>query len=114
MSKKQEKTKIIISYPRRPGFILKAHNLQQQLATHFGLSAVLEEHVDDCFTVDLNGTIIYSNSIEDNTHIDHTKIISAVGEYKKPLAMSPKVPPEPDTSDDPDHQSWINSVCSGE
>lgn len=114
MCEKQEKTEIIINYPRRPGFILKAHNLQQQLATHFGLYAVLEEHVDDCFTVDFNGTIIYSNSIEDNTHIDHTKIISAVGKYKKPLAMSPKVPPEPDTSDDPDHQSWKNSVCSGE
>ena len=115
MCNKQEELVITIFYPRRPGFILKAHNLQQEIATHFGLSAEVEEQVEECFKVLLNSTVIYQNITEDISHIEHNKIISSIGEYKQPLATrSVTEPPQPDDNDDPDHRQWMNSVCSGE
>jgi len=79
MCKKQNKVEIIIIYPRRPGFIMKAYQLQQQLVSQFGLCVLLEERIDDCFKVAFNGTTIYEKTTEDNSNIDHKKIISLIG-----------------------------------
>ena len=114
MCNKQEEFVITIIYPRRPGFILKAYNLQQEIATHFGLSTEIEEQVEECFKVVLNSTVIYQNPTEVISHIDHNKIISSIGEQKQPLTRSDKEPPQPDDNDDPDHRQWMNSLCSGE
>lgn len=114
MCEKREKIKITIIYPRRPGFIMEAHKLQRQLASQFGLSVLLEERLDECFTVVLNGTTIYTNLTEDESYIDHKKIISSVCGYKNPLVKSLEETPQPDDNDDQDHLQWMNSVCSGE
>lgn len=114
MSDNEKKIEITILYPRRQGFILKAHNLQQELAAQFDLSVRLEEHIDQSFKVLLNGQTLYTNPTEDNSHIDHQKIISSLRVYKKPAKLKPKEPAQPDYNDDPDHLRWMNSVCSGE
>ena len=64
---------------------MEAHNLQQQLASQFGLSVLLEEGLNESFTIVLNGATIYTNLTEAEPYIDHEKIISSIGAYKEPL-----------------------------
>jgi len=93
---------------------MEAYNLQQELSSQFGLSILLEERIDDCFSVVLNGTTLYKKETVNDSHIDHQKIISSVGRYTRPLVKNPEVQPAPDDNNDPDHLQWMNSVCSGE
>lgn len=114
MCKKQTTTEITIFYPQRPGFIMEAHNLRQKFVSRFGLTVSLEEGGDDCFTVVLNGTNIYSQSMEGNVHIDHQKIFNVIGKFRKPLPLKPEISSESNNDPDPDHLRWLNSACSGE
>lgn len=113
MYEKQTTAEITIIYPQRPGFIMKAHNLKQELVYQYGFSVLLEEGRDELFTVVLNETVIYSKPMEKNVHIDHQQIINAAANYKKPPLSKPTVQLEADDAD-PDHLRWMNSVCSGE
>jgi hypothetical protein len=114
MYEQQTTAEITIIYPQRPGFIMEAHTLKQEIVYRFGLSVLLDEGKNDYFTVVLNGTIIHSKPIEGNVHIDYQEIINAVANHKNPLVLNPEVPSEPDDDADPDHLRWMNSVCSGE
>lgn len=93
---------------------MEAHNLQQQLISQFGLSVLLEERLDESFTVDLNGTTIYTNLTQAEPYIDHEKILNSVGAYKKPLGKKMEETSQPNDDNDQDHLRWMNSVCSGE
>jgi len=93
---------------------MEAHNLQQQLASQFGLSVLLEEGLNESFTVVLNGATIYTNLTEAEPYIDHEKIISSIGAYKEPLEKKMEETSQPNDDNDPDHLRWMNSVCSGE
>lgn len=114
MCKKQTTAEITIFYPQRPGFIMEAHQLRQKFVSRFGLSVLLEEGEDECFTVVLNGTNIYSQPVAGTAHVDHQKIFNALGKYRRPLPFKPEVSSEPDDAPGPDHLRWMNSVCSGE
>lgn len=114
MYTEKENIEITIHYPRRQGYIMEAHTLSRHLDRTFGVSALLEEQQDDEFTVILNGKPIYSHVTEEDSGIDHQKILSSVGGYAKPLMMCHADTVPPDDNDDPDHIQWMNSFCSGE
>ena len=93
---------------------MQAHTLKQELVSRFGLSVLLEEGLDECFMVVLNGAIIYSKPMPENVRINHQKIINAVGKHKTPLVLKTEGISNPDVETDPDHLRWLNSACSGE
>ena len=96
------------------GCILKAYNLQQLLGASFGAAVELEERIGEQLSVSLNGAPIYSQSIDENLHIDTEGIIKAVCECNIALQETPELAAEGETDDDPEHRRWLNSVCSGE
>jgi len=114
MSSEQDNTELTIRYPQRQGCILEAFKLKQHLVVRFDLAVEFEEQLVDYFTVILHGVVIYSKPVEKACLIDHQEIITEVGRYTKTIAFPHEAPPEPDDTDDPDHISWMNSVCSGE
>lgn len=93
---------------------MEAHNLKKEIVSRFGSSVMLEEGIDECFMVVLNGARIYSKPMAEDVHIDHQEIINAVGKHKKPLVLKTEVISNPDDETDPDHRRWMNSACSGE
>ena len=115
-SVKEEKTTLLIRYPRRRGFILEAHKLQQQITAVFNLSAVVEEHAETSFALILDEATIFSEDISASAGIDHSVILEVVGAYLKPGAKISAAASENTDEDDndPDHRRWLNSVCSGE
>ena len=113
----EEKKKLLIRYPRRRGFILEAHMLQQLIKDTFNLSVEVEEHGEQSLSLLLEGESIYSKYFADSSGIAHDKIVRAVSEYEQPLTKIDEAASEvSDQSgdEDPDHRQWLNSVCSGE
>ena len=105
---------ITVVYPPLKGCILKAYNLQQLLGASFGAAVELEERIGEQLSVSLNGAPIYSQSIDENLHIDTEGIIKTVCECNIALQETPELAAEGETDDDPEHRRWLNSVCSGE
>lgn len=103
-----------ILYPRQPGIILKTYHLQQKLEALFGITATLEEHTDTSFLVLVNRKTVYSNMTASNFVFDHEEIVRAISKYKTPALSAPESDCEQVEPNDPEHQQWMNSVCSGE
>lgn len=114
MTEQQEKAFMVIRYPQRRGYILEAHNLQRQLTAIFDLSIEVEEHLDESFSILLNGSVIYSKPCDGTTGLDHKTIIKAIGNVKRNPEPSSPAQLTDEEADDPDHLLWKNSVCSGE
>lgn len=116
MADNQEKTKILIRYPRIRGYILKSYELQQLLTTCFEAAIELQEHAEHRLDLVLDETTIHSETASEHARINHRKCVEAVrknniAEHRRPASPSE---PEQKIDDDPDHRQWLNSVCSGE
>ena len=113
----EQKKKLLICYPGRRGFIFEAHKLQQQISAAFNLAVEIEEHAEECLSLLLEGTLIYSEDSADSAAIAHAEILRAVSKHEQPLTTSGEAAAEisaPSANEDPDHRRWLNSVCSGE
>lgn len=105
---------IVVAYPPLKGSILKAYNLQKLLVASFDTAVEMEEGSGKQLSVFLNGSEIYTRRIDENLSIDTEGIIEAICKCGILPKRAVKFEPEDEPENDPDHQQWLNSFCSGE
>ena len=108
------KSKLVINYPQRRGYILQAHKLNKVLAACFDINIEVAEQNNDRLTLSFNGETIYSEGAREDAQIDFNRIAELLCRYQKPVGEISKLISESTEGDEPGQDQWFNSVCSGE
>ncbi|WP_136810657.1 hypothetical protein [Desulfosediminicola flagellatus] len=104
-----------LGYPRKPGFIMLSYEILDYLKRRFVFTGSLSEDLSGCFTVTLDGLMIYSNQCEEVPEIDREKIASVLCIYRLPVPLTEILETENSTAvEETDSDQWDECFCSGE
>lgn len=112
--KKKQIDRLLVTYPRQPGFTLLAYQIVTEISKRFNLTGAYQEDLNGLFTVTLDEVPVYTCNSKNLDEVDRKHIVDAVEKTGLPVTMKIKTARKRVSSNDTIIEEYPDCFCSGE